>query len=247
MLGFFSEQALAFRRCVIVGLVILRLRLVQRDVDAGLLLRQPGRAGGNALPRFLLRLLFLLFLRLLIWRQLDAAEGVDDGGRGQPQRAHQAGHEAQHKDRQRGHLPQHGVEADGQSSGEHAAGFQRDAGGPQRLQQSLRLRQALHGADVDDGPRHHRQDQRANQVGGHAAAPVEQQNPRPQQQRGRDDVPAPAGKAAAKQVQPLDQKRLVLKVGNDVEQGQDQQDASADAPADRRFFRLCLPLSPAGG
>ena len=133
---------------------------------------------------------------------------------------------------QRQHLAEYGGEAHGQTAGQGAAALQGPAGEPQFPQAGeARLIGAGAQQQMQAAAGEHRHQQRTYGAQGGGAVPVgQQQEARQQQGRGRQPV-AVTQQPLQQAAEEGDEQGLLLKIGHDGAQGQQQADTAGDLPA----------------
>ena len=158
---------------------------------------------------------------------------VQDLAGGEPQGAQRGGGGEGQQDHDAADLGEGEAEGHGQHAPQHAAGGHGLAGGPE-LAEQLRRPGVVHPAQdqVEHGPDEHGQAQRPREAQADGPAPVEDENPRRQQQQGRGDVKAVAAQALEQVAEQGDNRPLSgLEVADGPEQGQQQAHHPADLPA----------------
>ena len=209
------------------GLRLFGGRLViQGDIDGG-------TAAGPLLRRFLLLTDGGCFLRDVLPLRLPALLRPADGILGgDVQRQTQGRQQHEEEQDQRQHLAEYGGEAHRQTAGQGAAALQGPAGEPQ-LPQAGEARLIGAGAQqqMQAAAGEHRHQQRTYGAQGGGTVPVgQQQEARQQQGRGRQPV-AVAQQPLQQAAEEGDEQGLLLKIGHDGAQGQQQADTAGDLPA----------------
>ena len=181
----------------------------------------------------------VLFLHWLIGHALVRAHGLDHGGRRQAERHHQKCDEHHDEQDHCQHLFHQQHQHDRKRRGHRAAGLERVATRPQKLQDAIHVDILLLAeGDVHDRAEHDRQQRRADKAGRDVPPTVEEQDIAPQQQRGRDEVIAPAKERPAQLRRLIEQPRARLEIAKAQAQRQHQQDRARDLAADGALLIL---------
>ena len=181
----------------------------------------------------------LVFLFRLIGDAFVRAHGFDHGGRREPERHHQERDEQHDEQDHRQHLFHQQHQHDRKRRGHRAAGLERVAARPQELQDAVHVGVLFFAeGDVHDRAEHDRQQRRADEAGRDVPPAVEEQNIAPQQQRGRDEIIAPAKERPAQLRRLIEQPRARLEIAEAQAQRQHQQDRTRDLAADGALLIL---------